>query len=747
MKSTRPFIRKFGMGRVLILVAAFLVALLLMCCAVLYLMSDEDYRTALIWSAGLIYETELEIDGAFAIDFGRKSQLKAEEIRLKANDGSYVLSLGSIHIEQNVDAYIETGTLWISRLRLTDLSVDVLESKSEEEIDWQGFSIPSVVLEKLEIINAALTYTESDQQKHRFKLSYLEIDESDKQSPIKIRAAGMVKARPLKLDGTLGSLAKLHDMQVEPGKTFPIDFSLHSGSADGEPASKSANIAIIGGSVGRTPTGDGFVEFTFDVVLSELAEIINNEVNDDKLGHLQGLINLTDTGDHWHIKKIELASSGTDLYQFNLDGAVDGLHQDARVELQSELSVPSPEILGRYLGIDLSGYAPYTSKGRLSGDKNQLSYKGNNTIGRIESEVTLSASLKNNKPLIQGELNIPVIYLSDIGINQVEIEQTAPLLEAPPVENKRGLREMWKKWRKKQKPSTDNKAPLFDREPMDFANLQAVDLDLSIQIDQIEGIGYTVDQVRGELKLNDGVLRISPLEFAFERGASQLQFEMDTREIPVFSLNINSEDLVLGELIAQLQSEIPIKGRANLMVDLTSRGRSTHELASALSGTLRFSLDDASLPSKYIELLSVDVFGWVLRKGTLGSTYTPVDCILMDFDIDQGLATSKLLIADGPTLSVTGTTTVDLGEETMDMVLLPKQKKRIYSTMPPIKIYGPLRSPVVKALPKTAAVTTIAGTVLLPAVFIPSYMVNKFLKRGASTSSGCANFIAVHSAQ
>jgi len=740
--------RKFAIGRVLILVAAFLVALLLLCCVVLYSMSDEDYRSALIWSADFFYETELEIDGTFAIDFGRKTQLKAEEIRLKANDGSYVLSLAEIHIVQNVDAYIETGTLWISRLRLIDLSVEVLESESEEEIDWQDFSIPSVVLEKVELVNASLTYTESDQQQHTFKLSYLELDENDNQSPIKIRAAGMVEARPLKLGGTLGSLAKLRDMRIEPGKTFPINFSLSSGLADGAPASQEDNIAIIDGAIGKTANGDSFVELSFDIALAELAGTFSNDLNLNRLGHLQGLINLSDTDGHWRIKKIKLASSGTDLYQLNIDGAIDGLHQNAQVELQSELSVPSPALLGKYLGINLSGYAPYAAKGLLSGNKNQLNYQGNTTVGRIESEVRLSALLKNNKPLIQGELNIPVFYLADIGIKQLDGEEALPSSEDQPVESKRGVREIWKKWRKeKQQAPTDTQVALFDEEPLDFAGLQGVDLDLSILIDQVEGMGYAVNQISGELKLSDGVLRLSPLEFAFESGATRLELEMDTRQTPEFSLKIKSDDLMLGHLIAQLQSEIPVKGKANLLVDLTSRGHSAHELASELSGTLRFSLDDASLPSKYIELLSVDVFGWVIRRGTLGSTYTPVGCILMDFDVDQGLATSNLMIADGPTLSVTGITTVDLGEETVDMVLLPKQKKKIYSTMPPIKIYGPLRNPVVEALPKTAAATTIAGTVLLPAVFIPTYVVNKFLKRGANTSSGCASFVEAHSAQ
>ena len=222
---------------------------------------------------------------------------------------------------------------------------------------------------------------------------------------------------------------------------------------------------------------------------------------------------------------------------------------------------------------------------------------------------------------------------------------------------------------------------------------------------------------------------------------------MDTRKVPEFTLKIESDDLVIGQLIAQMQKEVPVKGKANLYVDINSQGRSAHELASALSGSLRFSLDDASLPSAYVELLSADVLGWVIRRGTFGATYTPLGCILVDLDIHQGLAKSKLLIADGPSIFVNGVTSIDLGEETIDMVLIPEQKKNLFSRMPPVKLYGPLYNPLVKALPKKAAATTVAATVLLPAIFIPTYVAKKFWQREANGSSDCADFIEEHSAE
>jgi len=248
------------------------------------------------------------------------------------------------------------------------------------------------VLEKVELTNFTLTYTERDQQQHIFKLSYLELDENDEQSPIEIRAAGMIDARPIKLGGTLGSLAKLRDVRYDSDQTFPINFRLSSGPVDDKSALTEESILIVDGSIGSSSSDGSLVELILDIDLSELIGFFNQSESPNKLGHLQGTLSLTEAGGSWRFNKIKLVSSNTPLYQLKIDGVVDRLAKNPDVELQAELTVPSPKALGERLGIDLSGYAPYAGTGLLTGNKNQLNYQGHTTIGRIESEVILAVS-------------------------------------------------------------------------------------------------------------------------------------------------------------------------------------------------------------------------------------------------------------------------------------------------------------------------------------------------------------------
>lgn len=74
-----------------------------------------------------------------------------------------------------------------------------------------------------------------------------------------------------------------------------------------------------------------------------------------------------------------------------------------------------------------------------------------------------------------------------------------------------------------------------------------------------------------------------------------------------------------------------------------------------MEGSIDLGLEDARFPNKYAQFLTVDVFGWALTKAKLESKEATLNCAMAKFDIEQGVARSKLLLADGPSLSIEGT--------------------------------------------------------------------------------------------
>lgn len=1097
--------------------------LLVIFAVLLSFFDDDDYRVAIIWGVEHFLDSTLEIKGPFSVSFGKEFEIAAGEVYLKANDGSYELSVGEFSGRQQLGSYLKTGTCWIKFLTLIDVRVDITEQQPSEESWLENFSIPPIIIEKVDIQNITVAYLQRDRSEpDTFTLSELIIDDSLNQGPVKVYGAGTLASHSFTLEGTLGALSKIHDYS----QIYPIDLSLssdtleatisggisdpvtgqgielqleindsHFGSVlqffdsalpkldklhlaagisgdisaprldsvvvslDGieagsleakvqgavgnlvlmeglhldvslkvpdltglsasglsalglfeEPINKGIlaldsvefngrltgdfaalgldnvamnvkglngvelnlqgavdNVVSMNGlhvdvslkapnltglstldllgeepvnekllalgpvNLNGTLTGDltalrldnaalslkgvegievklqGTVgnlvsmkalqldvsltapnlmglsylnllgekpvneellalgpvdlsgKLTGDITaprldsavmtlngrnaiaakaqgsignlasmqgmhlnvgitapdLKSVADLVNVEQfidepldkellalgpvditgifsgdmkkqNIDKisinvgpsdnplmkvsgavkmnlpktasvdaelnvvtativnafvkgvqpgdLGHLKGEFHGSVQDDLWHIEKVTITSTDTDIYELDLKGVFNELENGDQASLQGELVVKKPVALGTLLGIDLEGFSPYTTSGALEIKKNRLTYHGKNRIGKTEGDMSLTMLQVDGKSQITGSIVVPVLHLSDIGMSEVEPEgdDTADL-EGAAAERVNPA-----------KSENGDSQPLFSREILDLSWLDNVDLDYDISVNQIMGAGVAVGRLEGQLGVKNSVLRVSPMRLNVEGGKVDLNFEFDAREIPTFSLTTKADNLALGSWISQVHEGITVEGEVSLDIDIQGKGLSAHEFASSLEGSIDLGLEDALFPKKYAQFLSVDILGWALTKTSFASNEAALNCVMAKFDIKQGVARSKLLLADGPHLLIEGRTTLDMGQESMDMVLLPKQKKRIFSNISAVHIKGPMVDPKVTAVPKKTAATSIGTLMLVPGIAIPAFMAGELWSlfgRDAKGSTGCAKII------
>jgi hypothetical protein len=592
----------------------------------LYLLNDDDYRKILIWSADYFLDGRLEIDGAFSVSIGHQVELTAEAVRLKAYDGSYDLSLARLNVEQRFGSYLSTGTLWINHLNMEDLHGEIRETGSGEEFDWQDFTLPFLVIEEIQLRNLSLTYTEFDQQRHSIELSHISLDDTDNQGPVKVSAAGVINEHSLQFDGTLGSLKQLRSNN----QTYPVDLILSSNTGN---AGMDNQVIELSGTVGHTPSGRSQFDAIFDVDIPQLVPIFDQEIVADKLGHLQGSFIIVEAGGRWLISKTQFTATGTDAYQLRVGGTVENSGQ---FNLHSEFGVSDPPAFGARFGIDLNRYAPFKSKGLISGNKNKFNYQGKVSIGRIESDTAFTAALGERQPQIKGKFNIAELYLADIGIDQrlsvpAEASATANLDASEQPESEASIK-VNSVTNKQSKPETqalasDEAQIIFDHEPLDFSGLKRFNLELEFLVDEVIGEDFSIDKLAGKVKLADGVLRISPMRMTFEGGHADLELALDTRNTPSVSLKVTADDLLLGGVVPHQSREIQVTGKAQLNLDINSKGHTAHELVSGLSGELSVDLADALLPRRYVEYLSGDE----PQVSATSGTYTA-------FEIDAAIA-------------------------------------------------------------------------------------------------------------
>jgi hypothetical protein len=467
------------------------------------------------------------------------------------------------------------------------------------------------------------------------------------------------------------------------------------------------------------------VSMSYDVAVGDLAAALTGEPP-GYLGRMQGTADISNTDGSWGAEKFTLKTSDTSLYALDIGGVYKDLKKNDLIKVDAKLDINDPVGLGKALGIDLSGYSAYHSEGVLTGSDDSISYTATASIGRSVSKTVVNGSLVNGKPTFKGKFEIPVLYLSDFGFNPGE-EDTGPV-----------------------KVDLDNpgSGDIFSKEPLDFNILNTFDLDFDFVIEQVESHHQmSIDSINAHISLKDGDLQVDPLRFIYEGGTMDIIFGMQAHTPPSFRLQVMADDVKLGPMMAQVQDNVPINGYSNVQVDVTASGQSPHDMASSFGGKIDLGFENARIPSKYIQFLSVDVLGWALSK-TLkrADNYTDLNCLVATFEATDGKIKSTVLIADGPNVSLGGSINLNLHKETMNIVLLPKQKRRLFSSISPVKIKGPMRDPEVKAVPAKAAIQEIGTMALVPYVYVPLKLLSSLwsvVDDGDETGQGCTAVKAV----
>jgi len=466
------------------------------------------------------------------------------------------------------------------------------------------------------------------------------------------------------------------------------------------------------------------IDIKFDVAVGDLAAALTGKPP-GYLGRLHGTAGISDMDGSWGIESFTLVSSDTRLYKVDIGGGYKDLGKSDFLKVNTSIDINDPVTLGEALDIDLSGFSTYHAEGLLTGTETTLSYTGKESLGRTSATTALSGSLVKGRPTFKGKYEIPVLYLADFGFNPNE-EDTEPVkvdLDSP------------------------GHGDIFSREPFDIDVLNTFDLDFDVLIDQVESHGeMSIDSVKAHIRLKDGDLQVKPLKFLYEGGTMDVVFGLQAHSPPSFRLQVTADDLKLGPTMAQVQNDVPINGYSNIHMDMTASGQSPHELAASLGGQISLGFENARIPSKYIQFLSVDVFGWAVSTTFRKDRYADLNCVVAKFEATDGKLKSTVLIADGPNLSLGGSIRLNLRRETMKIVILPKQKRRLFSSISPVTVEGPMRDPHVKAIPAKAAVQEIGAMALVPYVYVPLKLMGKLwsiVDDGDKSGQGCASVKAV----
>jgi hypothetical protein len=220
----------------------------------------------------------------------------------------------------------------------------------------------------------------------------------------------------------------------------------------------------------------------------------------------------------------------------------------------------------------------------------------------------------------------------------------------------------------------------------------------------------------GHLLLAGGRLRLDPLVADLPAGHSEATLDIDaTRPMPAVALTVRSPGVSVRPLLALLGLPQIASGRLEVDAKLHGAGRSAHEIAAGIDGSLGLAMVGGGVEGGAGQAWLAELLRRAaLPDGARLSGRTRIDCLAVRLDLTRGLGVLRAAALQTPLLSLTGSGAVNLAEETVAMRVRALASVGIGIAVP-FDVSGPLRSPSVRvniAGGATSALEGAAGLVI-----------------------------------
>ena len=245
-----------------------------------------------------------------------------------------------------------------------------------------------------------------------------------------------------------------------------------------------------------------------------------------------------------------------------------------------------------------------------------------------------------------------------------------------------------------------------------------------------------------DLTLDHDVLTADPVSFSLPHGDLTGRVRIDARPATPFTdVDFHLTNLRMQDFFAD-GGQPPIQGLVDARARLHGAGASVRAAAADANGAVTVVAPNGQIRQALAELLGVDVIkglGLYLAKS---DSQTGLRCAVADFQANDGLLTARTLVLDTDPVLATGSGTIDLRNERLNLTLRGKPKKfQLIRLMSPITLTGQLKSPHIGVKAGNAPVQ-VAAAVALGVTLGPLAAILPFVDPGLAKNANCTGLVA-----
>ncbi|MEN5209909.1 AsmA family protein [Stenotrophomonas terrae] len=380
-------------------------------------------------------------------------------------------------------------------------------------------------------------------------------------------------------------------------------------------------------------------------------------------------------------------------------------------DLQFQLSGQDLEDLYPLIGIAIPSSPPYRLDGQLKRDHERWRYeKFTGRVGDSDLAGDVEIDVAGERPRLTANL------LS----KRLDFDDLAGFIGAPP---KTGGKESANAEQKAQAAQLAAKPTVLPDKPYNLTKLRAMDADVRWKAQHINSPTLPLDDMDAHLLLDNGLLRLEPLNFGVAGGDIRSTVRMDARRPQISTtLTASLRRIQLGQLFPNAKLAEQASGGISGDIRLSGNGNSIAAMLGSSNGDVALGMGRGHIGNLLMELAGLDV-AESLKFLFTGDKQIPLRCAFGDFGVRNGLMQSRALAFDTTDTLVVGEGSISLKQEQLDLLLRPRPKDvSILALRSPLRIGGSFKDPSFrpdfKALGLRGAIALTLASIAPPAALL-----------------------------
>ena len=269
----------------------------------------------------------------------------------------------------------------------------------------------------------------------------------------------------------------------------------------------------------------------------------------------------------------------------------------------------------------------------------------------------------------------------------------------------------------------------------------SVDADISLRAKTILHIKeLPVENLSANLKMRDSVLTLDPLDFGVAGGHLRGAVTLDGRQHPIQAhAKITAQKILLAKLFPTVAVTNTSIGQINGEFTLSGKGDSVGRMLASADGRIALIVANGEISKLLMEQIGLHLLE-ILQLTLTGDKAIQLRCGVADFGVKSGVMNANVLVLETEVSTVTGSGTVDLRTEKLDLTLVPKTKSTsLVALRSPIHLGGTFSKPEA-GVDKGRVALRSAGALAL-GLLNPLLALIPLVETGPGEANNCQNLI------